>query len=162
MAPCRVLCCPCCVWHHWFPGEGQQSSQTPAFAATEQCTWQQDMARLGRSRVPFPQVGFCAVDISKSSWWDVNAPPRLLHGVRERSLSFSMAEKIYGISGDWMHETGPDNLQESKFIVSIILPHFEPLESASHTYLARLFSFCLGCHSCTVAMASNVPNRLSR
>lgn len=45
----------------------------------------------------------------------------------------------------------------NKFIFSIILPHFELLESVSHSYLARLFTLCLGCHSCTVSMAFNAP-----
>lgn len=48
-------------------------------------------------------------------------------------------------------------LQKNKFVVLIILPHFEPLESASHTYLARLFTLCLGFHSCTVSKSSNAP-----
>lgn len=73
------------------------------------------------------------------------------------SLSFSMTEGIYGVSGDSMHQTRSGNLARKQNLFKIILPHFEPLESVFHTYLARLFTLCMGSHSCTISVASNAP-----
>lgn len=57
-----------------------------------------------------------------------------------------------------MHQAGPHNLVGKQIhCFPMSLPAFEPLGSASHTELVRLFAHHLDCHPCTVYMASNLP-----
>lgn len=156
LAPCQVLCCPCYVWHH---SQGRESRAVRPLPLLPQ-----NVAR-GSGRWPGQTDPGCHSHRSGFVLWTCWGPAdemsMLLLGfcmICVRACCPSAWQRKFTVSQETeCTKLGLIILQENKFIVSIILPHFELLESASHSYLASLFTLCLGCHSYTVSMASNAP-----